>query len=139
MKNSLALILIALTYVSGSFRSNLAQNILDDGKKCILETNLADNFVEMIQKFKFEDEEPIRDYFQCFTDKLDIWNKEEKTIDIDNFVQKYAFDFKKQDVREIVNNCLDQQIPKWIVPFYQCLADSKLGSRVKHAQFMDEL
>lgn len=138
MKKTIALILISLSLASAHRRA-MAQNILENGKECISKTNLNEHFVEMIQKFKFDDQEPIRDYFQCFTDKLDIWNKDEKTINVNSFVDKYALDLKKEVVKEIVNNCMSLQIPKWIVPFYQCLADSKLGSRVKHAQFMDEL
>lgn len=137
MKTTIVLFLISLALVSAN--NKIAESILEDGKECILKTNLGDNFVEMIQQFKFKDEQPIRDYFQCFTDKLDVWNPDEKTINIQRFVDKYALDLKKEDVREIVNGCMRQQITKWIVPFYQCLADSKIGSRVKHAQFMDEL
>lgn len=137
MEGNIVLLLLFLTFASAI--NKIAESILEDGKECIAKINLEENYVDMIQKFKFQDEKPIRDYFQCFTDKLDLWNEKEKTINVEAIVDKYAFDLKKQDVRDIVTNCLSQQAPDWIVPFYQCLADSKLGSRVKHAQFMDEL
>lgn len=126
-------------FISAFASEDLAKTIINDGMKCIKETNLGDKFIEMIQKFKFEDMKPMRNYFRCFTEKLDLWNDGQQSIDVDNFVDKYSFDLEKDEVKGIVNNCLAKQSGRWIVQFYQCLADSKLGSKVKKAQQKDEL
>lgn len=139
-KNILAIFLLLLAYASAQPQGKLAEDIIFKGKKCFNEASLSSDFGDMIQSFKFKDEEPVRDYFKCLTRKLDFWNPDGETINVENVVKNYSFDLKKSAVRDIVNKCVKSQVATdWIVPFYQCLADSKLGSRVKHAQYMDEL
>ncbi|XP_055907729.1 general odorant-binding protein 99a-like [Eupeodes corollae] len=135
MKTFLVIFAIIAAVVADEWVPKKFEEIKGIRAECLASNPLSTEQVDSLKAFIYPDEEPVRKYIQCCSEKLEIFCEHEG-YHVDRIVKQFKLKMDEAEATAIVEKCVDKNEQKssadvWVFRGHKCLMGSKIGDGIK--------
>ncbi|CAD7085061.1 unnamed protein product [Hermetia illucens] len=119
-----------VAFASAEWATRSPAELAQSRLSCIQELSVPANLVEQIKKFQYPDEEIVRCYIRCTSEKIGIWSDDSGFI-TDRVIEQLAGNRDKDAFRADVLKCIDSNEQKsdkctWAYRNFNCFIKNNL-------------
>ncbi|XP_075149057.1 odorant-binding protein 22-like [Haematobia irritans] len=136
MKFFLALLAIAACVYADDWAPKTADEIKTIRAACLTEHPLTEEQMNHMKNFDFPNEEAVRKYLMCTSEKMDVFCPHEG-YHADRIAKQFKMDMSEEDVKKLAEDCIsnnpkgDKANDVHVYDVHKCLMDSEVGNKVK--------
>ncbi|XP_013097451.1 uncharacterized protein LOC106080579 [Stomoxys calcitrans] len=136
MKYFVALLVIVACVSAEEWKPKTADEIKTLRAACLQEHPLSEEQMNRMKVFDFPDEEAVRKYLMCTSEKMDVYCPHEG-YHADRIAKQFKMDMVEDDVKKLAEDCIssnpkgDKANDVHVYEVHKCLMASEVGQKVK--------